>query len=204
MSMNIPSGVEYLIGIDEVGRGPLAGPVTLGFIIIKPEDIKYLPEGVTDSKKLSEKKRELLSEEFIRLKKEGKINIYTKSVPATTIDKIGIAPSIKKCIKAGLDSAKVDPKNTMVYLDGGLYGSDEWINQETIIKGDASNVLIGVASIFAKVYRDRYMVKLGEECGDYGFEKHKGYGTKAHREAIIEKGPCEYHRLSYCKNILGK
>ena len=88
MSMNIPEGIEWLIGIDEVGRGPLAGPVTLGFAIMKLEDLKYLPEGVTDSKKLSEKKRELLEIEFVKLKKEGRMNVYTKSVPATTIDSI--------------------------------------------------------------------------------------------------------------------
>lgn len=200
--MNIPEGVKWLIGIDEVGRGPLAGPVTLGFIIMKPGDLKLLPEGVTDSKKLSEKKRKILETEFVKLKERGKINIYTKSVEATTIDRIGISPSIKRCLKAGLDSSRVDPNKTMVFLDGGLYATEEWINQETIIKGDASNLLIGAASIFAKVYRDRYMVKLAEGVSDYGFEKHKGYGTKAHREAIIDKGPCEYHRLSFCGNIL--
>ena len=107
-------------------------------------------------------------------------------------------------MKAGLDSSNVDPEKTMVYLDGGLYATEEWINQETIIRGDAINVLIGAASIFAKVYRDRYMVKLGEEFKDYGFEKHKGYGTKLHREAIMENGPCEQHRLSFCKNVLDK
>lgn len=202
MSMNIPKGIEYLIGIDEVGRGPLAGPVTLGFAIMKPNNMKSLPEGVTDSKKLSEKKRELLEAWFVKLKKEGKLNIYTKSVSATTIDRIGISPSIKKCLKAGLDSSGVDPKKTMVYLDGGLYAPKEWISQETIIKGDASNLLIGAASIFAKVYRDKYMIKLSENFLGYGFEKHKGYGTKDHRDAIADIGPCEHHRLSFCKNIL--
>lgn len=204
MSMNILEGIEWLIGIDEVGRGPLAGPVTLGFAVIKYDDLRLLPEGVTDSKKLSEKKREILYTEFLKLKKEGKLDIYTKSVPATTIDKIGIAPSIRRCLKAGLDSSNVDTKKTMVYLDGGLYALEEWINQETIIKGDVSNVLIGAASIFAKVYRDKYMVKLGEEFKEYGFEKHKGYGTKVHREAILNYGPCEHHRLSFCKNVLNK
>jgi len=202
MSMNIPKGIEWLIGIDEVGRGPLAGPVTLGFAIMKLEDLKYLPEGVTDSKKISEKKRESLEAEFVKLKKGGKMNIYTKSVPAATIDKIGISPSIKRCLKAGLDASGIDPKVTLVYLDGGLYATEEWINQETIIKGDASNLLIGAASIFAKVYRDKYMVKLGKEFSDYGFDKHKGYGTKLHTEAIYKFGPCEHHRLSFCRNIL--
>lgn len=202
--MNIPDGVEYLIGIDEVGRGPLAGPVTLGFVVVHKDNVKYLPEGITDSKKLSEKKRELLNQEFIKLKKEAKLDMYTKSVGATTIDRIGISPSIKKCLKSGLDSSDVDPKKTMVYLDGGLYAPDEWINQETIIRGDFNNVLIGAASIFAKVYRDRYMIKMGKEFPEYGFEGHKGYGTKVHREAIGDKGPCEHHRLSFCGNVLDK
>ena len=200
--MNIPKEIEWLIGIDEVGRGPLAGPVTLGFAIMKVGDLGLLPEGVTDSKKLSEKKREALEIEFVKLKKEGKMNVYTKSVGATTIDKIGIAPSIRQCLKAGLDASKIDSKKTMVYLDGGLYAPEKWINQETIIKGDASNLLIGAASIFAKVYRDKYMVKLSEKVPGYGFEKHKGYGTKIHRETIADIGPCEHHRLSYCRNIL--
>ncbi len=199
---------KYLIGIDEVGRGPLAGPVMVGAVLVPADfDWSVIP-GVRDSKKLSEEKRELIYEQTNLLVQLGDIYVAVASVEAKVIDKIGIAPAIRQALATALkkvvEDAKADPDEVWVKLDGGLRAPAEFLHQETIIKGDAKEAVIGLASIMAKVTRDRHMIKLGNKAKFklYDFVKHKGYGTKTHRLAIKENGLSTEHRACFCKNVL--
>lgn len=211
---------KWLIGIDEAGRGPLAGPVSIGLVLV-PIDFKWdLIPGVGDSKQLSEKNREVIFEWAKVLQKEGKLQYVVEMVTASKIDSEGISVCIKKSIATGLKKLlhrqglckvdessrsrlELDPREVMVKLDGSLRAPVEYVHQETIIKGDAKEKVIGLASIMAKVTRDRYMVKIGvrPEFVAYEFHRHKGYGTKVHREAIAKNGLSTQHRVSYCGNI---
>lgn len=208
--------INFCIGIDEVGRGPLAGPVMVGAALV-PSDFDWaLLPGVTDSKKLSEKKRECIYETACTLQVEGKLFFSVAGESATVIDEIGIVPAIRKALTQAIQevveiaSAHYSPSNprlppgvgsVRVLLDGGLTAPAEFVQQETIIKGDAKESVIGLASIIAKVTRDREMVRLAHEYPGYGLEVHKGYGTVAHRTAITGHGMSAIHRRSFCKNI---
>jgi ribonuclease HII len=213
---------KWLIGVDEVGRGPLAGPVMVGVALV-PADFDWaLLPGVTDSKKLSEKKREAIYENALLLQREGKLFFVVAGESAATIDEIGIVPAIKKAMARALDEVmekhNVHPRTglgktlknprtvlgfeeVLVKLDGGLKAPAEFVHQETIIKGDAKEPVIGLASIVAKVMRDREMVEVAKEYPGYGLEVHKGYGTVIHRRAISAQGLLSIHRASFCKNI---
>jgi len=198
--------MKYLIGIDEVGRGPLAGPVTIGTVLIeKSKATKILNRlkklGLKDSKKLNHKKRELLFKEVFLLKKEGIIESNTTSLSAQNIDEIGISKCLKKAIVTSLQKFKKIPEECDVKLDGSLYAPVKYPNQETIIKGDDKELIIAIASVIAKITRDRKMIKLSKVYPEYGFEVHKGYGTLMHRNNIKKHGVCELHRRSYCRNI---
>lgn len=187
-----------IVGIDEVGRGPLAGPVAVGIVATKPDfDFTVLGD-VKDSKKLSEKKREEIFEKAEVLKASGEISYGVFMESAQTIDKIGIVPSLKRAIKRGLKNLSTDVE-VEVFLDGGLVAPAEY-KQKTIIKGDEKVPIISLASILAKVTRDRYIKSIAEQYKEYGFDKHKGYGTKAHREMIEKYGLSDLHRKSFCKN----
>lgn len=196
--------ITHILGIDEVGRGPLAGPVTLAFALIPLKNLEYIPGGITDSKLLTPKKREALNGDLRRMKKKGLIEIFTKSQTAEYIDQFGISKAIKSCLEAGCKkiSQEINPAKCHVLLDGGLFAPENFPFQETIIKGDQKEPLIGAASIFAKVFRDKYMKDLDKKFPLYEFGKHKGYGTKVHRKAITEYGFSEEHRKSFCKNIV--
>ncbi|HXK37748.1 MAG TPA: ribonuclease HII [Candidatus Paceibacterota bacterium] len=191
--------LKYIIGIDEVGRGPLAGPVAVGAILATPDMLQAFTE-IKESKQLSEKKRELWNDKILAARGEGLRSVVC-FVPAEEIDVIGIAPAIKKALKEGLVQLAVDPTECRVLLDGGLYAPEEYINQETIIGGDGKETIIAMASVVAKVARDRLMVQLAESYPEYDFAKHKGYGTKAHMDAIRTHGLSKEHRRSFCKNI---
>lgn len=199
--------MKYVVGIDEAGRGPLAGPVAVGVVLdqrLKTKDQKFLEEyfpKLKDSKKLSEKRREEYFEVLQKLKKEGIIDFAVALVPASIIDNKGIVYAIQKGIEGCLAKFDIDPALGIVLLDGGLKAPSQFISQETIIKGDESEPIISLASIVAKVTRDRKMVELAKEYPEYGFEVHKGYGTAMHCKIIREKGVCEIHRVSFCKNI---
>lgn len=182
-------GNFLIAGMDEVGRGPLAGPVCVACVIMPLDDII---EGVDDSKKLSEKKRNLLFEQI----KEKAIAYSIEMVDEQTIDKINILEATKLCMKNAVENLSIKPD---VVLVDAISKLDTDVNLRGIIKGDALSYSIGCASILAKVTRDNLMVKLSEEYPEYGFEKHKGYGTKVHIEALKEYGPCIYHRLSFLK-----
>lgn len=202
---------KWVIGIDEAGRGPLAGPVSVGLVLVPVNfDWNIIP-GVGDSKQLSEKKREEIFERAQVLQKEGKLQYVVEMVPAGKIDSEGISLCIKKSIAKGLKKLTstrrdlvLDPFEVKVKLDGSLKAPAEYVYQETIIKGDSKEKVIGLASIMAKVTRDRFMTKMAKEPEFlvYDFGRHKGYGTKIHREAIAQNGLSTQHRVSYCGNIV--
>ena len=187
---HIESGLKYVAGVDEVGRGPLAGPVVCCAVIMPLDD---LIDGVTDSKKLTEKKREILAEEI----KKRAISYCIYQVSEQEIDQINILNAVKKCMVKAVEGLDVKPDITLV--DG--VDTNLPINAEYIVKGDLNSYTIGCASIVAKVFRDRLMVEKANEYPEYGFEKHKGYGTKTHIEKIKEIGPCKLHRKTFIKNF---
>ncbi len=187
---HIENGCKYVAGVDEVGRGPLAGPVVCASVIMPLND---LIDGVDDSKKLSEKKREKLAE----IIKKKAISYSIKEIWQEEIDQINILNAVKKCMTEAVTSLSVKPDVTLVDgVDTALP-----INAEYVVKGDANSYSIGCASILAKVYRDNLMVEFAKEFPEYGFEKHKGYGTKIHIEKIKEIGPCRLHRKTFIKNF---
>ncbi len=193
--------MKYIVGVDEAGRGPLAGPVSVGLVMV-PVDFDWeLIPGIRDSKKLSEKKREAIYARVLELHVQNKLSYVVKSVSAKSIDSKGIAPAIRRSIVAGLEDLECDPDHTCIKLDGSLKAPPEFIHQETIVQGDDKELVIGLASIIAKVARDRYMVEQDKKYPQYGLATHKGYGTKAHREAIARHGFSPIHRQSYCKNV---
>ncbi len=194
--------MKYLIGIDEVGRGPLAGPVAVGAFVFLTKDAKKLFKGVKESKQLSEEKREEWFGKIQKYKKEGYIDFAVTFQSEKVIDTKGLSFAIRNALKISLNKLKVDPKKSKVLLDGGLKAPLEYIDQETIIKGDAKEEVIALASICAKVLRDRKIAKLGKKYPEYGFEIHKGYGTRKHREAIKRYGMCIIHRRSFLKALI--
>ncbi len=187
---HLEDGKKYIAGVDEVGRGPLAGPVVCASVIMPLDDII---EGIDDSKKISEKKREKLFEVI----KEKAISYSICEVSQEEIDQINILNAVKKCMTMAVETLSVKPDITLV--DG--VDTNLNINAEYIVKGDSKSYTIGCASILAKVYRDNLMKEYAKEYPEYGFEKHKGYGTKVHIEKIKEIGPCKLHRRTFIKNF---
>lgn len=187
---HLEDGKKYVAGVDEVGRGPLAGPVVCAAVIMPFDDII---DGVDDSKKLSEKKREKLFETI----KEKAIAYSIVEVSEKEIDEINILNAVKKCMTKAVESLSIEPDITLVDgVDTGLK-----INAEYVVKGDSKSYSIGCASILAKVYRDNLMKEYAKEFPEYAFEKHKGYGTKVHIDKIKEIGPCRLHRRTFIKNF---
>lgn len=196
---------DFLIGIDEVGRGPVAGPVTVCGFKISLRNYEKLDKekffaGIKDSKKLSEKKREEWFTKFTELKKQKVIEYCCLSKSAKEIDKVGISKCIKELITDILKDLNVNLKD-QILLDGSLKAPDEFFNQQTIIKGDEKIPVISCASIIAKVLRDKKMMELDKTIPGYDFSKHKGYGTKKHLESIRNTGLSEIHRITYLKNL---
>jgi ribonuclease HII len=189
---------KFLIGIDEAGRGPLAGPVSVGVVVVPATFNQSLFEGIRDSKKLTELARERWYEKLPQLAQEG-LRYKVGFSSATYIDTYGIVPAIKRAIAEALRELEVDPEEASVLLDGSLKAPKEFLLQQTIIRGDETEPVISIASVAAKVERDRLMCALAIKYPNYGFEVHKGYGTKAHYEAILRHGMCDIHRKSFCK-----
>lgn len=183
------AGYEYVCGVDEVGRGPLAGPVVCAAVIMPTDDII---EGIDDSKKLSANKREMLSEQI--LKKAVAYAICR--VEPEIIDEINILEATKLCMKNAVESLKIKPD--FVLTDGNMT-LDISLPQKSIVKGDSLSYSIGAASIVAKVYRDALMDEYDREYPAYAFAKNKGYGTAVHIKAIKEAGICPVHRKSFTK-----
>lgn len=194
--------VRYVIGIDEAGRGALAGPVCVGALLM-PEDFSW--ESVfalitkrgsprlRDSKQLSAQQREILYECIVS---HGSLRYAAALVSAETIDSIGIANAAREAAAKALDQLGVSPGRARVLLDAGLSVSGEW-EQESFIKGDERIPAISLASVVAKVSRDRHMDELALEHSPYGFDQHKGYGTRAHYQAIQAHGMSTLHRRTF-------
>ncbi len=199
---------KWVIGVDEAGRGPLAGPVSVGVALVPTDFDWQLIPGVGDSKQVSEKKREVIYLRAKELQKAGQLDFAVELVSAKVIDTKGIVPAITAAMAKAL-SRLVQPRRVLgqdevlVKLDGGLKAPREYVHQETIIKGDSKEKVIGLASIMAKVTRDHYMERVAKKADFlvYDFAQHKGYGTKAHRDAIAKYGLSPEHRASYCKNL---
>ena len=186
-------GKEFICGIDEAGRGPLAGPVVVASVIM-PKD--SMIEGVNDSKKVTEKRREKLYDQII----EEAISYGVGIIDQEEIDEINILQATKKGLTEALKS--MDKKPDVILVDA-LTGIDTLgIPYKSIIKGDANSYSIAAASIVAKVTRDRIMREWDKVYPEYGFEGHKGYGTAKHIQAIKEHGLCPIHRRSFTKNFV--
>lgn len=177
---------QFVVGVDEVGRGPLAGPVTVA--VVGGISVKLL-HGIRDSKKLSPKSRE----EWAKVIRAHSAYAIV-SIPARTIDRIGISPSLRLAVERALKKLSIKP--SLVLLDGSLYAPKIY-RQRTIIKGDEKEPLIAAASIIAKVHRDRYMTRLDKKYPGFGFAQHRGYGTKMHYRALRKKGVTPTHRKSF-------
>lgn len=214
--------MKYVVGIDEVGRGPLAGPVTVCVVACeekmytKLKRDKRLPALGKDSKKLSPISRD----EYAKVLRNIGVLHAVVHVSNRMIDTKGISFCIKKAMEGGLRKLKlypvrgregsqrastpngIDPRNCDVRLDGSLHAPQEFIKQKTIIKGDEKEKIIAWASILAKVSRDSLMTRASKKFPHYGFDIHKGYGTFAHRKVISKHGLSSVHRITFCRNII--
>ncbi|MBE7084541.1 MAG: ribonuclease HII [Clostridiales bacterium] len=189
----LAQGVKYIAGVDEVGRGPLAGPVVCSAVIM-PLDEADLIVGVDDSKKLSEKKREELAEKI----KEKALCYTIIEIDEKTIDEINILEATKLGMKKAIETLAITPD---VVLTDGNMTIDIAHRQHSVIHGDALSYSIGSASIIAKVYRDKLMDEFAKQYPQYAFEKNKGYGTAVHIQGIKEHGLCPIHRRTFTKKF---
>ena len=189
----LAKGVQYIAGVDEVGRGPLAGPVVCAAVIM-PLDDESIIVGVDDSKKLSAKKRETLAEEI----KKRALAYTIVEVSEKEIDEINILEATKLGMKKALETLEIAPQS--VLTDGNMT-LDIDFPQKSVIGGDALCYSIGAASIIAKVYRDKMMDEYAKEYPEYAFDSNKGYGTAAHIQAIKEYGLCPIHRRTFTKKF---
>lgn len=187
-------GFDIICGVDEAGRGPLAGPVYAAAVIL-PSDCVI--EGLNDSKKLTEKKREALFDEI----KEKALAYGIASADEKEIDEINILNATFLAMKRAIDSLSVKPD--LALIDGNQKPHTD-IEEVTVIKGDAKSTSIAAASVLAKVSRDRFMLEMAEKYPQYEFARHKGYGTKLHYEKIAQYGVCNIHRRTFLKKILGE
>lgn len=200
----IPPHITHIVGIDEAGRGPLAGPVAVGAFCIPVNFDKKFFIKVMDSKQLSHDRRVLWFKKIKDLQKKGDLDYKVALVGHKVIDRRGITKAVRLGIKRVISRLKLNPKKTLVLLDGLLRAPKEFIYQETIIKGDAKEPVIGCASIMAKVARDRFMTRQAKLFPEYAFDIHKGYGTKLHINTLRRFGISRIHRHSFVKNMIEK
>lgn len=192
----LKDGFKVICGIDEAGRGPLAGPVYAATVILPPNcEI----EGLNDSKKLTEKKREALFDVI----KEKAVSYGIGTASEKEIDEINILNATFLAMKRAVEKLEIKPDLALVDGNREPHISDD-IKEITVVKGDAKSMSIAAASVLAKVSRDRFMLEMAEKYPQYEFEKHKGYGTKLHYEKIAEYGISEIHRRSFLKKIIGE
>ncbi|NCS98573.1 ribonuclease HII [Candidatus Parcubacteria bacterium] len=201
--------LKFVVGIDEVGRGPVAGPVTVCAVLMTEDAYKDFKENeicqkLRDSKKLSEKRREEWLDRIVLWQKDGMLDYAVFNLSAEAIDKFGITSAIQKCLNKCLEKLEVPVEHdcAQILLDGSLIAPDKYKNQKTIVGGDASEPIIALASIVAKVNRDKYMIEKSIEFPEYGMDRHKGYGTSAHMKAIEKYGLSNFHRRSFLKRFL--
>jgi len=207
---NTRQRMSYVIGIDEAGRGPLAGPVAVGAVSI-PIDFNPTPprlrgtsknffKGIKDSKQLTPEDRELWFGLALEARKSGVLNFAVSLVSEKVIDRKGISYAIKLGIKRCLAALAV-PKDSQVFLDGGIKAPVEFKHQLTVVKGDEKIPIVSLASIVAKVVRDKRMVRLSKKFPDFYFHMHKGYGTSVHRQALKKYGSTVIHRQSFLTHL---
>lgn len=187
-------GIGVICGVDEAGRGPLAGPVYAAAVIL-PRDLEI--PGLTDSKKLSDKKRR----ELFPIIQEQAVAFGIGVASEKEIDEINILQATFLAMKRALEKLSVRPD--LALIDGNRE-TDFGVPAKTVVKGDSLSASIAAASILAKVSRDDYMMELAQKYPQYGFDIHKGYGTKAHYQALREFGPSEVHRVTFLKSFYGK
>lgn len=192
--------MKYVIGIDEVGRGPLAGPLTLGFVMVPLKEVQktfkpLLELGLNDSKLVSLKKRLKIVESL-----DG-VRCFTLSIGPRYIDKHGMSKALYILIKRGLKKLDAEADKCFLKLDGALKAPKEF-SHEVIIGGDRKEPVIMLASVIAKVKRDKYMESISKKYPEYGFSENKGYGTKKHIEAIKKHKLSKIHRKSFCTRII--
>lgn len=185
------AGLELICGVDEAGRGPLAGPVCAAAVIL-PRGLVI--EGLDDSKKLSEKKRDALFDVI----KESAISYGIAFASVEEIESMNILSATMLAMNRAI--SQLDPKPQLALIDGNRNKKIE-IKSQCVVKGDSRCADIAAASILAKVTRDRYMLEMAEKYPEYHFDKHKGYGTKLHYEALREYGPSEIHRMSFLRKM---
>lgn len=202
--------MKYVIGIDEAGRGPLAGPVAVGAVSVAyPERsrgvLKGFFKGIKDSKKLSSEERELWFDLTKEAERQGDLRFSVSLISETVIDRKGIVPAIQLGIRRCLRKLAADERETQIFLDGALVAPKQFIHQKTVIRGDEKIPLISLASIMAKVIRDRRMIQMSKKFPEFGFERHKGYGTSLHLSALRQFGPTIIHRRTFLKpNLLSR
>jgi ribonuclease HII len=189
--------IIFTIGIDEVGRGPIAGPVAVGAFVFLKSGANRLFRGVKESKQLSEHKREEWFARIQTAQKAGHVDFCVTFQSEKIIDTKGLSYAIKTALLTSLYALKIKPGRAQVLLDGGLRAPANYTNQKTIVKGDEKEMVIALASICAKVLRDRKMNLLAKKFPTYGFDRHKGYGTRAHYAAIKKYGTLGVHRRSF-------
>lgn len=193
--------MKFVLGVDEAGRGPLAGPLAVGVIAVgQGYDILANFPGLNDSKKLSEKKREELFRTLQAEMKVGNVRSVVCLSSSAMIDAEGMTFAIRHALERGVKKLLPDPQEGKVWLDGSLRAPSEY-EQETVIGGDALVPAIMLASIAAKVTRDAHMLKLAMQYPQYGFDLHKGYGTKAHYESLRTHGACPEHRQLFLRKF---
>ena len=185
-------GISPVCGVDEAGRGPLAGPVYAAAVIF-PVGIEI--EGLTDSKKISEKKREALFPVII----EKALSYGIGCADVREIEELNILNATYLAMNRAIEALEIVPE--LAIIDGNMSAGVCFQNR-TVVKGDSKCASIAAASVLAKVSRDRYMIELADKYPEYGFEKHKGYGTKTHNDAIIKYGACPEHRRLFLRKIL--
>ena len=190
----VQSGFSCICGVDEAGRGPLAGPVCAAAVIL-PEGAVI--EGLDDSKKLTEKKRERLYD----IIKQTAVAYSVAYGTLEEIETVNILEATYLAMNRAIEGLTVKPDFALI--DGNSVPRGIKIPCETVVKGDSRSMSVAAASVLAKVTRDRLMLEYDKKYPEYNFKKHKGYGTKEHTELIKQYGPCEIHRLSFLKNILG-
>lgn len=193
--------MRYLIGVDEAGRAPLAGPVSVGAVMVpKTFDVLKMFPDVKDSKLLSAKKRDEIYEEVVARERAGELDFCVRFADHAYIDTYGITRAVRRATQRSVAALAPSAEGIRILLDGLLYAPSRY-EQETIVHGDALVPIISLASVVAKVRRDRLMVRFSKKFPQYGFEAHKGYGTQSHREAIRRFGLCEIHRISYSRKF---
>lgn len=195
--------MAVIVGVDEVGRGPIAGPVAVCAFACSEDffDAVDINMPLRDSKKLTKTQREKWSEYLKEQKQKGFCDFAVSMVSAEWVDKVGIVRAITKALNTSLPKLSISKDETKIFLDGGLKAPNEYLMQETIIKGDELHPVISCASIIAKVARDAQMTRYAKEYPEYGFENHVGYGTKKHYEAIQKLGLTPLHRKTFLKNL---